>query len=234
MQCYFKYMKSIKKWEFFDSFNVFWMKLEYLINQLTYRQSTLRAFKYYHSGSMWRWLAMDAPPLSHQLISLWCSFRQKIMPNNRFSPQTNVLAFSDKILDLPLNVQSDWLICWIVWDFFSKLNSVDYSYRGGSEAVADPGFPWGWGRQSSRGASASIRFATFSQKLHEIQRNWTPSGVRVPCVPLDPPLLGRGGRAPVFGKKNLQNNRFGAPLSGVGAPFLGNPGSATVLLYLPK
>ena len=48
------------------------------------------------------------------------------------------------------------------------------------KAVADPGFPRGGGANSLGGAN--IRFAKFSEKLHEIERIWTPGG-RVPHAP---------------------------------------------------
>ena len=43
--------------------------------------------------------------------------------------------------------------------------------------VADPGFPRGGGANSPGGAS-TYDFAKFSQKLHEIERIWTPRGGR--------------------------------------------------------
>ena len=46
-----------------------------------------------------------------------------------------------------------------------------------AKSVADPGFP--------RGGGANIRI---SQKLHEIERIWTPGGARPLRPPLDPPL----------------------------------------------
>ena len=49
-----------------------------------------------------------------------------------------------------------------------------------SSAVADPGFPRGGGA-NSRG-TPTYDFAKFSQKLHEIERIWTPGGV--PRAPL--------------------------------------------------
>ena len=55
--------------------------------------------------------------------------------------------------------------------------------------VADPGFPRGEGANPPRGAP-TYDFAKFSQKLHEIERIWTPRG-RGECVPrerLDPPV----------------------------------------------
>ena len=42
-------------------------------------------------------------------------------------------------------------------------------------AVADPGFPRGGGANSPGGAP-TYNFAKFSQKLHEIERIWTPPG----------------------------------------------------------
>ena len=52
-----------------------------------------------------------------------------------------------------------------------------------SSAVADPGFPRGGGANSPGGVP-TYDFAKFSQKLHEIERIWTPRGARVPRVPL--------------------------------------------------
>ena len=46
-------------------------------------------------------------------------------------------------------------------------------------AVADPGFPPRWGRQLSGGGAPKYDFAKISQKLHEIERIWTPGGARV-------------------------------------------------------
>ena len=44
-----------------------------------------------------------------------------------------------------------------------------------SIAVADLGFPRGGGANSPGGAP-TYEFAKFSQKLHEIERIWTPGG----------------------------------------------------------
>ena len=52
----------------------------------------------------------------------------------------------------------------------------NYLYR--EQAVADPGFPRGGGANSPGGAP-TYDFAKFSQKLHEIERIWTPRGARV-------------------------------------------------------
>ena len=41
--------------------------------------------------------------------------------------------------------------------------------------MADPGFPRGGGANSTEGA-LTYDFAKFSQKLHEIERIWTPRG----------------------------------------------------------
>ena len=44
------------------------------------------------------------------------------------------------------------------------------------------------GRQLPRGG-ANIRNCQISEKLHEIERIWTPGGARVPrAPPLDPPM----------------------------------------------
>ena len=54
--------------------------------------------------------------------------------------------------------------------------------------VADPGFPRGGGA-NSRGAP-TYDFAKFSEKLHEIERIWTPSGgARPKFYYVDPPLV---------------------------------------------
>ena len=50
--------------------------------------------------------------------------------------------------------------------------------------MADPGFPRG-GRQTLQRAP-SYDFGKFSQKLHEIERIWTPKGGG--GRPLDPPM----------------------------------------------
>ena len=55
--------------------------------------------------------------------------------------------------------------------------------------VADPGFPRGGGANSPGGAP-TYDFAKISQKLHEIERIWTPAGgVRPLRPPLDLPLV---------------------------------------------
>ena len=53
--------------------------------------------------------------------------------------------------------------------------------------MADPGFPRG-ARQPLRGVP-TYDFAKFSQKLHEIERIWTPWGRASLAAPLDPPLV---------------------------------------------
>ena len=57
--------------------------------------------------------------------------------------------------------------------------------------MADPGFPRGGGANSPGGVP-TYDFAKFSQKLHEIEKIWTPGrGGRVSLAPpLDPPLPG--------------------------------------------
>ena len=55
------------------------------------------------------------------------------------------------------------------------------------QAVADPGFPRGGGANSPGGGAPTYEFVEFSQKLHEIERIWTPRGAS-PAPPLDPPL----------------------------------------------
>ena len=56
-----------------------------------------------------------------------------------------------------------------------------------NKPVADPGFPRGGGTNPPKGAP-SYDFAKFSQKVHKIERIWTPRGARIPHAPLDPPL----------------------------------------------
>ena len=57
--------------------------------------------------------------------------------------------------------------------------------------VADPGFPQGGG-ELPRGAP-TYNFVNFSQKLHKIERIWTPRAKHVPCTPLlDMLLIGFG------------------------------------------
>ena len=55
--------------------------------------------------------------------------------------------------------------------------------------VADPGFPRGGGANSPGGAP-TYDFVKFSQKLHEIERIWTPGGgsARPKFYYVDPPL----------------------------------------------
>ena len=53
--------------------------------------------------------------------------------------------------------------------------------------VADPGFPRGGGANSP-GGTPTYDFAKFSPKLHEIERIWTPGGVRPKFYYVDPPL----------------------------------------------
>ena len=74
-----------------------------------------------------------------------------------------------------------------LWDFASCL--CLYSIINYQEAVADPGFPGGGGANSPGGGAPTYDFAKFPQKLHEIERIWTPGGVRPLQPPLDPPLL---------------------------------------------
>ena len=55
-------------------------------------------------------------------------------------------------------------------------------------AVADLGFPRGGGANSPGGAP-TYNFAKISQKLHEIERIWTPrGGARPKFYYVDPPL----------------------------------------------
>ena len=58
--------------------------------------------------------------------------------------------------------------------------------------VADPGFPQGGGTNSAGGGllAPTYDFAKFSQKLHEIERIWTPGrrGARPKFYYVDPPL----------------------------------------------
>ena len=59
-----------------------------------------------------------------------------------------------------------------------------------SDSVADLGFPRGGGANSPGGAP-TYDFAKFSQKLHEIERIWTPGGgggTRPKFYYVDPPL----------------------------------------------
>ena len=57
-------------------------------------------------------------------------------------------------------------------------------------SVADPGFPRGGGANSPGGGAPTYDFAKFSQKLHEIERIWTPrGGARPKFYYVDPPLL---------------------------------------------
>ena len=58
-------------------------------------------------------------------------------------------------------------------------------------AVADPGFPRGGGANSPGEGMPRYDFAKFSQKLHEIERIWTPGegGASKILLCRDPPLL---------------------------------------------
>ena len=53
---------------------------------------------------------------------------------------------------------------------------------------ADPGFPREGDANSRGGGPPTYEFAKIFQKLHEIERIWTP-GRREGRAPLDPPLL---------------------------------------------
>ena len=44
------------------------------------------------------------------------------------------------------------------------------------DSVADPGFPRGGGANSPGGGAPTYDFVKISQKLHEIERIWTPGG----------------------------------------------------------
>ena len=57
--------------------------------------------------------------------------------------------------------------------------------------VVDPGFPQGEGANSPGGGAPTYDFAKFSQKLHEIERIWTPGGggARPKFYYVDPPLV---------------------------------------------
>ena len=55
------------------------------------------------------------------------------------------------------------------------------------KSVAVPGFPRGGGANTPGGVP-TYDFAKISQKLHEIERIWTPRGAHIPRPPRDPPL----------------------------------------------
>ena len=58
-------------------------------------------------------------------------------------------------------------------------------------AVADLGFPQGGGTNSP-GGMPTYNFAKISQKLHEIERIWTPRwGAHPKFYYVDPPLVGK-------------------------------------------
>ena len=57
-----------------------------------------------------------------------------------------------------------------------------------SWSVADPRFPQGGGANSPGGVP-TYEFAKFSQKLHEIERIWTPGGAHPKFYYVDPPLM---------------------------------------------
>ena len=50
-------------------------------------------------------------------------------------------------------------------------------------AVADPGFPRGGGANSPGVGAPTYDFTKFCQKLHEIERIWTPGGARLSRPP---------------------------------------------------
>ena len=56
-------------------------------------------------------------------------------------------------------------------------------------AVADPGFPRGWGRQSSRGGHQHTILPNFPQNCMKLKEFGSPGGARVPRFPLDPPMV---------------------------------------------
>ena len=51
--------------------------------------------------------------------------------------------------------------------------------------LADPGFPRGGDTNPPGvvGGAPTYNFTKFSQNMHEIEKNWTPSGERVPGIP---------------------------------------------------
>ena len=67
----------------------------------------------------------------------------------------------------------------------------DFSEKGATISIGGninhPGFPRGGGANFPGGA-LTYEFAKFSQKLHEIERIWTPGGGCVPGAPLRSPL----------------------------------------------
>ena len=69
-----------------------------------------------------------------------------------------------------------------------KENYIDCVTNDMIFAVADPGFPRG-GAANSPGGVPTYNFPKFSQKLHEIERIWTPGGHTSLVPPLDPPLI---------------------------------------------
>ena len=50
-------------------------------------------------------------------------------------------------------------------------------------SVADTWFPRGVGANSPGGGAPTYEFVEFSQKLHEIERIWTPGGRGSPAPP---------------------------------------------------
>ena len=61
----------------------------------------------------------------------------------------------------------------------SRMRTVRCSSR---QSVADPGFPRGGGANSPR-VAPTYEIAKFSEKLHEIERIWTPRGGVHPSRP---------------------------------------------------
>ena len=73
--------------------------------------------------------------------------------------------------------------------------------------MADPGFPRGGGANSPGGAP-TYDFAKFSQKVHEIERIWTPGGGARPKFYVDPPpIQWRIQDFPEEGAPTLQGGR---------------------------
>ena len=60
----------------------------------------------------------------------------------------------------------------------SETHLKNFIVKVGLISVADPGFPRGGGANSPGAPKYDV--SKFSQKLHEIERIWTPRGARIP------------------------------------------------------
>ena len=108
----------------------------------------------------------------------WCGVHLCLVDLSANEFFRTFVPFIRHVLLLQIFPRSLYLIQW------SPMVLADYLLR----TVADPGFPRGGGANSPGGAP-TYDFAKFSQKLHEIERIWTPGGgARPKFYYVDPPL----------------------------------------------